>query len=127
MWARVKKGILKPGEDDSDFYPHINGYNYIYDCLEEEIVDKKYNDGSSVYEGDTITAKGMGVGIVVWSPSELQWMVKTTESPGGSMTVGSFEPLKNYFRPIKIGPFDPNEKVVLDEDETITKLRKEYC
>lgn len=65
-------------------------------------IEKKYQDGNYIYEGDLITSMGMGSGIVEWCPTNLQWSVRITKSPGGSLTENSIVPLKDFFNPIKV-------------------------
>lgn len=63
---------------------------------------KHYLDDSDVFEGDTITAFKMPIGVVEWCDSDLQWIVRITESPSGSMSIGSTKPLKEFFNPTKV-------------------------
>lgn len=44
----------------------------------------------------------MPIGIVEWSITDAQWVVRIIESPNGSMTINSIKALKEFFNPTKV-------------------------
>lgn len=63
---------------------------------------KKDKTGRDIWEDDIISEFGMGKGKVVWSESQLTWVVEIIESPGGSILIGSHIPLIKYMLPERI-------------------------
>lgn len=63
---------------------------------------KFYSNGEEIFEGDKITSFKMPIGIVEWSITDAQWVVRIIESPNGSMTINSIKALKEFFNPTKV-------------------------
>lgn len=63
---------------------------------------KFYSNGEEIFEGDKITSFKMPIGIVEWSITDAQWVVRIVQAPNGSNTINSIKPLKEFFNPTKV-------------------------
>lgn len=99
--VRIKESFYKENDDDSDVYPTVKAFDYVKDELDFS-TGKYYIDGKPIFENDTITAFKMPIGKVEWCNSDHQWIVRITDFPSGSMSIGSTKPLKEFFNPVKV-------------------------
>lgn len=97
--------MLKINSSAASVIPELTNAIEVIDAYKNLLsrkTGKHYLDGSDVFEGDTITAFKMPIGVVEWCDSNLQWNVRITKSPSGSMSIGSTKPLKEFFNPTKV-------------------------